>query len=250
MKHVNTSPAYIQAPITREYVENFYNLVTGDTWTSLVADTGSTLTKIVGGGALLTSDGTDNDEVGLWTTDFIVPGTTSSVSFEITGRVKINTSLAVNAFIGLSSAFAADAIADDKTAAPIAAAGYYNGLFFLTGGSCYYSAISNGAETASQLLEFAPTAGSWFSYRLNYQYNSVDASIYCTPEIDTAGGQNFKPVRSSGNTSPVHPAFYQSPNVYASFPAAGLKFGHYFKATGAAATMNLDYAAWAIRRFN
>ena len=249
MKHVNTSPAYIQAPITREYVENFYNLVTADTWTFAI-DTGGTIARGVAGGVVATSDTTDNDEAYIHTTSKLVPGTTNSVPFELTGRLKISVITDASMFVGLGSTFGADMLADTTQVVP--ATGYLNGLIFLESDSfrARYISVHNAAATVSQLLDFIPTANTFFSYRLNYQYNSVDSSIVCVPEIDTAGGQNFKPVRTYGGDSVVHPAFYQSANVYGAFPAAGLNYGLYFKQGAAAHVATWDYAAWAIRRFN
>ena len=249
MKHVNTSPAYIQAPITREYVENFYNLVTADAWTFAV-DSGGTVARGVSGGVVLTTDTTAEDEAYIYTTAKLVPGTTSSVSFELTGRAKQSVITTASQFIGLASTFGADMIADTTPIVP--ETGYLNGFIFMAADSfrARYISVHNAAATVSQLLDFIPTAGSFFSYRLNYQYNSVDSSIICTPEIDPDGGQNFKPVRPYGSDAVVHPAFYQSPNVYGAFPAAGLNYGVYFKQASAAHALTWDYAAWAIRRFN
>ena len=246
MKHVNTSPAYIQAPITREYVENFYNLVTADAWTILAGAGEGVTTRGIGGGALITFDTDANDEAAVYTTSKLVPGTTNLVPFEVTGRVIQSATTGVDVFVGLSSAFGANMIADTPV---VPSTGYYNGLMSLNGSALYYVSIHNAAATAAVLLTAQPVAGTAWSYRLNYQYNSVDSSLICTPEVDVAGGQNFKPVRASGSESPVHPAFYQSPNVYGAFPAAGLNYGIYAKAT-TTTTVVWDYAAWAIRRFN
>lgn len=244
-KAVNNSDAYTLAPLAREHVDNFYNLITGDVWTILAADAGSTVTQAVGGGAVLTSDGTANDEVTLYTTSFIVPGTTASVPFEITARVKISALTTLGWFSGLSSAFGANLLADGLATVP--SSGYYNGLYMLSGDTrLRYLSVHNAAATVDQVLDFAPTAGAWFSYRLRYTYGS--SVTKCVVSIDSSGGQEFKPVNAYvANVTPKD-AHYESPNVYAAFPAAGLKYGTYVKCGGTASVTTVDYVAWSIKR--
>lgn len=254
-KATNYSDGYTQAPLTKEWVENFYNLVTADLWTTVVVDTGSTVTRRIGGGVDLTTDGTDDDEVSISSTAFILPGTTNTpasgqlVSKVIPLSLGDGTATTHSWISGFGSSFAADILGATTTHA-IPAAGYYLAL-------CQIKAetrprlvcISNGTATVNQILDFVPVVNQAFSYRITFN-KPIAATVTATVDIDPAGGQNFLPVRAYG-ASPIHPAFYETPNIYGCFPAAGLKVGTYAKNGGtntSGRTFAVEYFAWSVNR--
>jgi hypothetical protein len=96
--------------------EDFYELVTGDTWTTLVADSGTAVTvnDAAGGTITLSTSATDNDEVAVKTTKEVFLFAADK-PLRIAGRLKYSEAATddANVYFGTMNALAADSMVDD-----------------------------------------------------------------------------------------------------------------------------------------
>jgi hypothetical protein len=163
----------------------------------------------------------------------------------VVGRISTDVATTLSIFVGFASNFGADLLADTTQIVP--AAIYLNGLIFLQGGTNWrYVSVHNGTVTVNDELQLPLAAATPLSYRLSYRFEAAGI-VYANVEVDTAGGQAFTTVRKVG-ASPIHPAQYESANVYGAFPAAGLNYGVYVKQGAAAHVINWDYTTLAMNR--
>lgn len=267
---VHTTGTARLASLTRSHVDNFDGYVHGDTWTALTADAGTSVTKNVPNGIVLTAGPSANDdEVAAYTTAFIMPGSTAGLrTTEVTTSVRwpdVSTppDLLANFFIGFSSSFAANMTTDTGGAVPASPAvntdrslvGLYFGLLSPESSqspACYFVARASTVTYALQRL-YLPTAiptdfdGKTQHFRLTAQVE-YGSSVFVTPEF-SVDGNAFTPLRALDGPLGTA-AFYRSPNVAAAISSSGMRFGYYMKTIDDATEYSwfVNYAAWQVRR--
>lgn len=170
------------------YRDDFFNLVTGDFWTTLVADSGSAVTieDAAGGVVKLVTGGVDNDEVIIKSTKEIAL-IADGKPISIRGRLKFTEANTDDANIGFGLMDAAGAnTLQDNGAGPKSS--YSGAVFFKEDGQTLWSVESSlaGAQITTQLSaantddKVARTSGGGTWQELQIDINpisSVEAEV-------------------------------------------------------------------------
>jgi len=144
------------------FFDHFTNLVTGDLWTTLVADTTPTVTipDVRGGVARLFTDTTDNNEVAIRTTaELFKPAAGKPLWCAGSIQYSENDTNKANVAFGFMSALAANTIADNG--ANIRASGSVFMIYKLDGATvwrCHSRNGSDSTDTASTVTAGGSTA--------------------------------------------------------------------------------------------
>lgn len=129
------------------YDDDFDHFVTGDRWTSIEGDSGSTVAvgDTVGGIALLTTGGTDNDEVYIHGTNEIFKfADDKNLIFETELSYTESATDDANVIAGFMDAVAADALQDDGAGPKTS---YSGAVFFKADGDTVWSVESSLGST-------------------------------------------------------------------------------------------------------
>lgn len=171
---------------------HFTEFVTGDLYTSLAADAGTSVAvgDARGGVCVLTTGATDNNECAVFTTkELFLPA--DNLPCECISRVQF-TEIATddaNVFSGFMNAIGANAMLDDG-AGPKAS--YSGAVIYKVDGETVWRVQSSNATTKTTTITGHTAGGS--SYQtlrvLIEPINSTTAEV--TFFIDTAGGNNWK----------------------------------------------------------
>jgi hypothetical protein len=217
------------------YIEDFFDYNSGDMWTSLAADTGSSVAAAGGHGGilLLTCGGDDNDECAVATTNTVyLPAANKPGVCKLRAQFADADSLAANIALGFSSIFTANFITDGGAAL---AASFSGAVFFKKDQDTYWSvAVSNGAtQTITRTNIVASNA--------NYHDFEVRIMPFSSTQFEVTYFYDGQQARDANGDTIKHYALIAS--------IAAMKVGMYAKQGGTTAqTANLDTAAWIEKR--
>ncbi len=218
------------------HIEDFFDYNSGDMWTSLAADTGSSVacTAAVSGGILLlTCGGDNNDECAVATTNTVYkPAANKPGVCRMRAQFADADSLSANIALGFSSIFTADFITDNGAAL---AADFSGAVFFKKDQDTYWSvAVSNGTtQTITRTNVVASNA--------NYHDFEIRIMPFSSTQFEVTYHYDGQQVRDANGDTIKHTALIAS--------IAAMKVGMYAKQGGATAqTANLDAAAWILKR--
>ncbi len=222
MQNVTPSPAVLAAPRQFGIFDNFDWFVTAHRWTSLAADSGSSVatTTAAGGGVLLTTGATDNNEASISLTNKIFKfAADKSMTFDaMLQYAEANTDDA-NVMLGFSSTFAANAMIDDG-AGPAAS---FSGVVFykVDGGTVWRVRSSIGTTNTDTVL--TNTAGGTAAQRFQIEARCLSLTrVELTFKID---GQPVLDPSAGYHKQLLH--------VLDATSAAAMSAGAYVKAGGA-----------------
>lgn len=228
-------PDWVNGPIRRAhgFDDDFNHVVTGDTWTTLVADTTPTVTvgDAAGGIVALYTDTTDNNEVALRTTKELFKCATGKNIYAgwYAQYTEANTDDA-NIFMGFMSALAANSLQDNG--AGLRASGSIIGFYKVDGGTRWQIAFRDGSNLTTVDLTAANTL---------------------TKQAYTAGGASYQlfEIEVDAKSATEHAVAFKIDGVtvykmsgLSIASATEMNFGFYAKTGGSQAeTLNIDYAA-------
>ena len=207
----------------------------------LAADSSATVTNagVHGGGAMLTTAATDNNEVAIATQKCLL--WTQNKPWYVQGRIthtEANTDDA-NLFFGAGSAITtANWMVDDGAGMVTSAS--FAGFFKTGGGTVWRIGSSKGASQTLQTTETNVASGTPITFAIHCWM--VDATYaYINFLCDPLGGANLQPVRVASQSVRV-PDAATSQHQVAISSAAAMMVGAYAKAGGAnSETPVLDY---------
>jgi hypothetical protein len=202
---------------------DFHEFVTGDLWTSLVADAGTSLTvnDAHGGRVTLATGATDNNEAYVFTTKELFK-IADGKPHEIIARLQFaeaNTDDA-NVAMGFMDAVGANALVDNG-AGPKAS---YSGatIFKVDGGTKWKCQSSNGAAQVTTESKHTAGGSGFHTLRITIEpIDSVNAEVSFW--IDTAGGDNWSQMRDANDKPIKHTLALASLTEMMAF--AGVKAG-------------------------
>jgi len=183
---------FLLAPRQFGHVDHFEEFVTGDRWTSLEADAGSSVAAVdsAEGGLDLISGGTDNDEVYVHTTQelFLIADDKpmSMIARLAFAEANIND---INVICGFQSAVVANSL-QDNAGGPLAS--YSGAVFFKLDGELFWRFETSlaGTQTTTRLAAVSPDAATDF-HTLQIDIRRRDATtVELIPMIDESGGNN------------------------------------------------------------
>lgn len=177
-------PGVAELRLTHGFFDDFDELVTGDRWTTLVADAGSSVAvgDAVGGQVVLTTGATDNNEAAVKTTKelFLI-----AADKPITGAARVKYTEAntddANVFVGFMDALAANAMVDDGAGPKTSFSGA--GFFKVDGGTRWKVISSLGSTqtitdltAANSLDKVAKTPGGGTWQTLQVDIRPIDST--------------------------------------------------------------------------
>lgn len=213
---------------------DFTEFVTGDLYTSLVADGGTSAAvgDTAAGIIVLTTGATDNNEVVVRTTKEVFKIVANKC---IEGLFRFQYSEAntddANVMCGFMDAMVADAMVNNGAGPKTSYSGAV--VYKVDGGTKWVCQSSIGSTQTSTTSTTTAGGSSYCTVRICINpTNSTDADV--TFEIDTAGGSNFTPLVDSNNIPIRHTVTYSS--------ATEMMAGVYVKAGDTnSEVVNVDY---------
>ena len=228
-------PDWVNGPVRRAFgvSDDFDHIVTGDTWTTLVADTTPTVTvgDAAGGILALYTDTTDNNEVAVRTTKelFLFAANKNLYGMAIAQYYEANTDDA-NIYIGFANAIG-DNLMVDNGAGPKTSGSMCG--FYKSDGDTLWSVIFSDSTTQTKV--------------------QLTAANTLTRQAYTAGGSSYQTlemeVEAISATDHRVAWFINGVCVYRKVGlsianATEMNFGFYAKTGGSQAeTLNIDFAA-------
>lgn len=230
---------FLLAPRQFGGVDHFDHFVSGDRWTSLQADAGSSVAAVdaAGGGLDLTTGVTDNFEVYLHMTQelFLIA---DDKPMSCQGRLafaEANTD-DINVIFGFMSAVVVNSLIDNA-GGPLAS--YSGAVFFKLDGELFWRFETSlaGVQTTTQLAAVSPAAATDF-HTLEIHIQRRDATtVEIIPKIDEAGGNNPQQALDNTGKKVKHTITLGSPTEMALMCGA--------KSGGAnAEVVRLSHVAW------
>ena len=139
--------SYYKAPLVHGFSDDFNELVTGDRWTSIAADTGASvaMTDAVGGRVALVTGATDNNEAYIHTTsELFLPAANKPILVRAQLQFAEANTDDANVIFGLINAAAANDL-QDNGAGPRAS--YDGAVFYKVDGGTRWQVESSNAGT-------------------------------------------------------------------------------------------------------
>ena len=191
---------FLVAPRQFGFVDHFDHFVTADRWTSLQADSGSSVAAedAAEGGLLLTTGSTDNDEVYLHLNSemFLIADDKPMSCIARLAFAEAGTD-DINVLFGFQSAVVVNSL-QDNAGGPLAT--YSGAVFFKLDGELFWRFETSlaGTQTTTRLAAVSPNLATDF-HTLQIDIRRRDAlTVEIIPMIDEAGGNN--PQQALDNT--------------------------------------------------
>ena len=159
---------------------DFFHFVTGDDFTSLVADGSTTIavSDAVGGRIALGTAATDNNEVALRTTaEVFLVSDNKPLRYDCRAQYTESNTDDANVLHGFMSALAANALVDDG--AGVRTTGNYFVFFKVDGGTTWQVRSRNGTETETNDTGITAGGASFQKFRIEIE-NEGDGSSNVT----------------------------------------------------------------------
>ena len=230
---------FLYAKDTHHVFDDFNHMVTADTWTSVLTDSGTATVGDAAGGilALACSDGTvaDNDEAYIRTTaELFLVADNKPLRFEARMQYTEANTDDANVFCGFMSAIAANALVDDG--AGMRTTGNYFVFFKVDGGTTWQVRSRNSTETETNDTGVTAGGASYQKFRISIDNEGSGTNVQAKFFID-----DVQCVDATTNRPIVHTiAVASSTEMQA---GAGAKNG------GAnLETLNIDYMYGAQKR--
>ncbi len=191
---------FLLAPRQFGFVDHFTHFVTGDRWTSLEADGGSSVAAAdsAEGGLDLTTGSTDNDEVYLHTNSelFLIA---DDKPMSMIARLAFAEAATddINVLCGFQSAVVVNSL-QDNAGGPLAT--YSGAVFFKLDGELFwrFETSLGSTQVTTRLAAVSPVAAADF-HTLQIDIRRRDATtVEIIPMIDESGGNN--PLQALDNT--------------------------------------------------
>ncbi len=218
------------------FFEDFLWYITAHLWTSLAADSGSSVAcgNAAGGGVVLTTGATDNNEAAAATTNSIFTIAANKGAFaEVALTYSENATNKANIFAGFSSVLnSANMMVDDGAGPATSFSGF--GIFKVDGGTVWKTIVSNGSTQSIQTSTNTSTSTAAQVLRIEVQpinTTQCEATFYLNgvPLVDS----NNKPIKETMTFTSI----------------AAMQAGVYLKAGGSGGeVVTVDYvAAYGLR---
>lgn len=215
--------------------DDFVDYNSGDLWTSLAADTGSSVaaSDAHGGILVLTCGDDDNEEAAVATTKavYLLAANKPCV---MRGRLQFTDAdaLAANVACGMSSIFTADFITDNGAGI---AASFSGAVFFKKDQDTYWSVCTSNGTTQTITRTNVVAAGA------SYQDLEVRITPYSSANAEVTFHHNGQQVRDASGELIKHTLAIAS--------IAAMKLGAYVKEGGGTnQLLNIDYLACRCKR--
>jgi len=191
-KSLTLPERFLLAPRQFGFVDHFDEFVSGDRWTSLQADAGSSVAAVdsAEGGLDLTTGVTDNFEVYIHTTQelFLIADDKPMSCIGRLAFAEANTD-DINVIFGFMSAVVVNSLIDNA-GGPLAT--YSGAVFFKLDGELFwrFETSLGGTQTTTRLAAVSPNLATDF-HTLQIDIRRRDATtVEIIPMIDEAGGNN------------------------------------------------------------
>ncbi len=230
---------FLLAPRQFGAVDHFDHFITADRWTSLEADSGSSVAaaNAAEGGLILTTGGSDNDEVYVHLTkELFLIADDKPMSCQARLAFAEASTPDINVLFGFQSAVVVNSL-QDNAGGPLAT--YSGAVFFKLDGELFwrFETSLGSAQTTTRLAAVSPAGAADF-HTLQIDIRRRDATtVEIVPMIDESGGNN--PVQALDNTGVKvkHTITLGSPTEMSI--VCGAKSGG-----GTAEVVSLKYVAW------
>lgn len=217
------------------YFDDYFSYNTGDMWTSLAADSGSSVaaSDAHGGILILTTGGTDNNEAAAATTKAVLlPAQDRPVTSRHRAQFSNADSLAANVAMGMSNIFTANFITDNGAGL---SADFSGAVFFKKDQDTYWSvASSNGTTQTITRTNITAGVASYAQFEVTIQpFSATQADVIFRYNGQIARDANGDPIKHTLTLTSL----------------LAMKVGSYVKAGGSTTqTLNVDYAAFRMKR--
>jgi len=219
------------------HFDDFFYYNSAELWTSLVADTGSSVadSDAHGGELVLTCGGDDNEECAVATTQAIyLPVAQKPGKCRIRLKYTEADALAANVALGFSNIFTANFITDNGAAL---AADFSGAVFHKKDGdSKWIVGSSNGTTQTKTTTNITPGGGVYHVFEIE-----ILPAIAITTQADVIFRYDGQQVRDANGDTIKHYLTLAS--------LLAMKVGVYAKQGGSTAqVVYVDYIAWACKR--